>query len=54
MNLPVLTYRRFCTKAYSRRQRSTGASHFDEVSITSSSWRVVLGVIRNAVGLEEK
>jgi acetyl esterase/lipase len=31
-----------------------GASHFDEVSLTSPSWRVVLGVIRRAVGLEKK
>jgi acetyl esterase/lipase len=28
-----------------------GASHFDEVSITSPSWRVVLGVIKRAAGL---
>jgi acetyl esterase/lipase len=31
-----------------------GASHFDEVSIASPSWRVVLGVIRRAVRLEKK
>ena len=31
-----------------------GASHFDEVSISSPSWRVVLGVIKRAAGLEKK
>lgn len=31
-----------------------GASHFDEVSTTSPSWRVVLGVIRSAVRFEKK
>jgi acetyl esterase/lipase len=31
-----------------------GASHFDEVSITSPSWRVVLGVIERTAGLEKK
>jgi acetyl esterase/lipase len=31
-----------------------GGSHFDEVSITSPSWRVVLGVIERAAGLEKK
>lgn len=31
-----------------------GASHFDEVSITSPSWPVVLAVIKRAAGLEQK
>lgn len=31
-----------------------GASHYDEVSVASSSWRVVLGAIRSAAGLEKK
>jgi acetyl esterase/lipase len=31
-----------------------GAGNFDEVSITSPSWRVVLGVIRRAVRLDKK
>ena len=31
-----------------------GASHYDEVSITSPCWRVVLGVIMKAAGLEKK
>lgn len=31
-----------------------GASHFDEVSITSASWPVVLGVIRSLLGPQQK